>query len=186
MKDEIVRIAGLTGSLRKGSYNMAALKAAGELLPAGAELRILDPSPLPFLNEDVEAAGVPAVVLAFKEELAAADALLISTPEYNYSIPPVLKNALDWASRGELLPLEGKPLAIMSASPGMLGGVRAQFQLRQMCAALDLRPLNRPEVMIGGAHKKFDQEGRLVDELTAKFIGKLLAALVDTVRDCRR
>jgi chromate reductase len=174
-----IKILGFTGSLRKGSYNMAALRAAKELLPESAVMEITDLSAIPFLNEDEEKKGVPESVAAFKQRIKDADALLISTPEYNFSIPPVLKNALDWASRGDDAPVHGKPLAIMSASPGMLGGARVQYQLRQMCVSLDLRVLNKPEVFIGGAQEKFDENGALTDGRTRQAISRLLAALVD-------
>jgi chromate reductase len=178
---KIIKILGMTGSLRRGSYNMAALRAAKELLSEGAQMEIVDLSAIPFLNEDDED-NIPAAVAAFKQSIKDADALLISTPEYNFSIPPVLKNALDWASRGGDEPVRGKPLAIMSASPGMLGGARVQYQLRQMCVALDMKVINKPEVFIGNAHEKFDENGNLNDERTRQAIGKLLSAFVDFVR----
>ncbi len=179
---ETVKILGMTGSLRRGSYNMAALKAAQKLLPEGARMEIADLSAIPFFNEDEEAKGIPAAAEEFRRSVKEADALLISTPEYNYSIPPVLKNALDWASRGDDAPTRDKPLAIMSASPGMLGGARVQYQLRQMCVALDARVLNKPEVFISGAHQKFDDRGNLTDERTRRAISKLLLALMDFAR----
>lgn len=178
----MIKIIGFTGSLRHGSYNKAALRAAGEMMPEGAELEIVDLADLPFLNEDVEAVGIPGSVEAFKQKLSGADGVLISTPEYNYSIPPVLKNALDWASRGKESPLYGKPLAIMSASPSMLGGARAQYHLRQVCVSLNLIPLNKPEVMIARANTKFSEEGVLEDERTRQVIKELLTALVLYIR----
>ena len=181
----MIKILGFTGSLRRGSYNMAALRAARELLPEDAALEIADLSPIPFFNEDVEAEGMPGAVLDFRQKIADADALLISTPEYNFSIPPVLKNALDWASRGADTPLPGKPLAIMSASPGMLGGARVQYHLRQVLVGLDLKVLNKPEVFIARANRKFDEAGVLTDERTQKAITRLLAALVESVRELR-
>ena len=180
--EKVINIVGFTGSLRRNSYNKAALNAAKELLPAGANLEILDLASIPFFNEDVEAEGIPEVVAQFKSKLAAADAILISTPEYNYSIPPVLKNALDWASRGGEFPLNGKPLAIMSASPSLFGGARVQYHLRQVCVVLNLMPLNKPEVFIMSAHTKFDASGKLTDEYTRGAITKLLQALVDKTR----
>jgi chromate reductase len=176
-----VKILAFTGSLRRNSFNKAALRAAASLLPVGASLEIVDLAPLPFFNEDLEAEGIPAVVADFKAKIAAADTLLISTPEYNYSIPPVLKNALDWASRGNDSPLNGKPLAMMSASPGMFGGARAQYHLRQVCVILNLLVLNKPEVFIMSAHTKFDQAGNLTDDFTRKAITNLLEALVEKV-----
>lgn len=176
MKEKLI-IIGFTGSLRRNSYNKAALFAAKEMLPEGVELEILDISNLPFFNEDVEAQGVPQSVVEFKNKLSAADAVLISAPEYNYSIPPVLKNALDWASRGPDLPLYGKPLAIMSASLGMFGGARAQYHLRQVCVVLNLLPLNTPEVFIINASTKFDEDGKLTDEYYRASISELVQAL---------
>jgi chromate reductase len=180
MTDKI-KIVGFTGSLRRHSFNEAALRAAQLLLPENAELNNISLADLPFFNEDVEAEGMPAAVAKFREQLAAADAVLISTPEYNYSIPPALKNALDWASRGDNPPLYGKPAAIMSVSAGMLGGARVQYHLRQVCVSLNLFPLNQPEVFIAAAHTKFDASGNLVDEQAKKLIAKLLAALVAKV-----
>jgi len=180
--EKAIKIIGLTGSLRRDSYNKAALKAAQKLIPENVTLEILDLAEIPFFNEDVEAQGLPPAVAEFKSKLAEADALLISTPEYNFSIPPVLKNALDWASRGTELPLYGKPLGIMSASPGMLGGARVQYHLRQVCVSLNLIPLNKPEVFIAGANSKFDGAGNLTDERTQSAISKLLSALVEAVR----
>lgn len=181
--EKAINIVGFTGSLRRNSYNKAALNAAKELLPAGVNLEIVDLSPIPFFNEDLEAEGVPEVVVQFKQKLAEADAILISTPEYNYSIPPVLKNALDWASRGKELPLSGKPLAIMSASISLFGGARVQYHLRQVCVVLNLLPLNKPEVFMMSAHTKFDASGKLTDEYTRNAIAKLLQALADKTRE---
>ena len=180
--DKTVNIIGFTGSLRLHSYNKAALNAAKELLPQGATLEIVDISDIPFFNEDVEAEGMPEAVVNFKRKLATADAVLISTPEYNYSIPPVLKNALDWASRGTDLPLSGKPLGIMSASPSIFGGSRVQYHLRQVCVRVNLLPLNQPEVFIMKADGKFDKDGKLINETTEKAISNLLKALVDETR----
>lgn len=177
-----IKIVGFTGSLRRNSYNKSALQAAQALVPENTVLEIVELKHIPFFNEDVEVEGVPQAVAEFKAKLSEADAILIATPEYNYSIPPVLKNALDWASRGENLPLDGKPLAIMSASPSRFGGIRSQYHLRQVCVGLNLQPLNKPEVFIINADKKFDAEGNLTDEYTQKAIKKLLSALVeDTV-----
>lgn len=184
--DKSLSIIGFTGSLRRNSYNKAALRAASELLPEGASLDIVDLAQIPFFNEDLEAEGIPQVVVDFKKKIASADAILIATPEYNYSIPPVLKNALDWASRGADKPLSGKPLAIMSASTGMFGGMRAQYHLRQVCVVLNLLPLNRPEVFIMSAGTKFDTEGKLIDEYSRTAISHLLQALVDQLHEVRR
>lgn len=183
--NEKINIIGFTGSLRLHSYNKAALRAAKELLPENSILDIVDISDIPFFNEDIEAQGIPEAVVNFKKKLATADAVLISTPEYNYSIPPVLKNALDWASRGTDSPLSGKPLAIMSASPSIFGGSRVQYHLRQVCVRVNLLPLNQPEVFIMKADGKFDNEGKLINETTRNSISKLLQALVDEARVMR-
>jgi len=180
--NKTINIIGFTGSLRRNSFNMASLRAAKELLTENASLEIVDLSPVPFFNEDLESEGIPQTVVDFKRKLAAADAILIATPEYNYSIPPVLKNALDWASRGTDLPLSGKPLAIMSASPGIFGGARVQYHLRQVCVVLNLLPLNKPEVFIMNANTKFDQDGKLIDEYSRNSISQLLQALADKTR----
>lgn len=184
--DGKINIIGFTGSLRRNSYNRAALQAAKELLPEGVNLEIEDLSSIPFFNEDLEAEGIPQVVVDFKQKIANADAILIATPEYNYSIPPVLKNALDWASRGKDAPVNGKPLAIMSASPSMLGGARVQYHLRQVCVGLNLMVVNKPEVFITYANKKFNEEGILIDEYTKGAVSRLVNALVDKVKDLNK
>src|SRR5215212_5039269 len=153
-----MNVIGISGSLRKGSFNTAALRAAQGLAPEGMTLE-------------------PAERL--RAQIAAADAVLLVTPEYNYSISGVLKNAIDWASRPPNQPFEAKPVAIMGASPGLFGSVRAQYHLRQMLIFLNAMPLNRPEVMIGQAQNKFDADGNLTDEPTREFIRKLLVALRD-------
>lgn len=176
------KILGISGSLRKGSYNTAALRAAQELAPEGVEIEIADISQIPPFNQDLES-DVPAAVTALKSKIKAADAILFVTPEYNFSIPGVLKNAIDWCSRpyGDSA-FEGKPAAILGASPGMLGSARAQYHLRQVLVFLDMHVLNRPEVMIAGAAQKFDATGRLTDEKTREFVGALVQALVDWTR----
>lgn len=173
-----VRILGISGSLRKGSFNTALLHAAAELLPADTSLEFsADIGGLPHYNEDVRAAGVPAEVSAFRAQIAAADAVLIVSPEYNYSIPGVLKNAIDWASRPPDVPFTDKPLAIMGASPGMLGSARMQYHLRQVAVFLNMHLVNRPEVFVAKAQDKFDAQGKLIDEGTRKVVGELLLAL---------
>ena len=181
-----IHVLGFSGSLRKGSYNAALLRAASELLPEAMALEIFDLSPLPLYNADVETAGVPEVVKDFKSRIKAADALLIATPEYNYSIPGVLKNAIDWASRPPKdSPLNGKPLGIMGASGGTGGTIRAQMHLRQVCVFTNMLPLNRPEVLVTKAAEKFDAEGRLTDEATRKHVRALLEALRDWTHKLR-
>lgn len=173
---------GFAGSLRKRSYNRALLHAAVELMPKDAKLEIFDIEGIPLFNQDLEE-EMPAKVKKFKEKIRSADALLIVTPEYNYSFPGVLKNAIDWASRppGDNS-FEGKPVAIMSASTGTLGGARAQYQLRQVLVTLNMHPINRPEVMVPLAGEKFDGEGRLIDERTREKVRELLENLVEWTR----
>jgi len=173
-----IKILGFVGSLRKGSYNKALMRAAVELAPPDAEIEVFDIAGIPPFNQDLENAP-PQIVKDFKAKIKAADALLIATPEYNYSIPGVLKNALDSASRPRTdMALEGKPVAIMSASTGRLGGARAQYHLRQSFIFLNMHPLNRPEVMLSQADKNVDANGNLTNEDTRKLIRQLLEELV--------
>jgi chromate reductase, NAD(P)H dehydrogenase (quinone) len=173
-----ISVLGFAGSLRKKSYNRALLAAAKELQPKDMSLEIFELDNIPPFNQDLELTP-PDPVKLFKSKIKAADAILIVTAEYNYSIPGVLKNAIDWGSRpfGDNS-FEGKPVAIMSASIGMLGGARAQYQLRQTFVFLDMHPLNRPEVFVTFAPQKFDENGRLKDDTARKIIGDLLDALV--------
>ena len=174
-----VTILGFAGSLRKNSYNKALLHAAMGLLPKDVKLEIFDLEGIPPFNQDLET-RMPKIVKEFKAKIKTADAILIATPEYNYSMPGVLKNAIDWASRpyGDNA-FEGKPVAIMSASPGMLGGARAQYHLRQVLVSLNMHPLNRPEVLVSSADEKIDDKGRVTDEKTKEKIRELLGNLVD-------
>ena len=176
---ETVKVLGISGSLRQGSYNSAALRAAQELLPEGMALEIANIRDFPLYDEDVRQQGFPPPVEEFRGRIKEADALLIATPEYNYSVPGLLKNAIDWASRPPDQPFEAKPIAIFGASPSMLGTARAQYHLRQCFIFLNGLILNRPEVMIASAHQKFDQDGRLTDEQTKKFLVNLLVGLRD-------
>ena len=181
-----ITVLGFAGSLRKASYNRAALRAAVQLAPPGVRIETFDLAPIPIYNEDVRAQGFPQPAQEFRDRIRAADALLIVTPEYNYSIPGVLKNAIDWASRPPEQPFEGKPIAIMGASPGVLGTARAQYHLRQCFVFLNALLVNRPEVMIGNAASRFDAEGRLTDEATRKIVASLLESLRDWTLRLRR
>jgi chromate reductase len=169
---------GISGSLRKHSFNRFLLQAAQQLLPEGVEMKIADIGGLPLFNQDQER-ELPVVVTELKSAIRAADAIVLATPEYNYSTSGVLKNAIDWASRpyGESA-WKGKPVAVMGATVGMLGTGRAQYHLRQMFVFLDMYPLNQPEVMIAGAPERFDAEGHLHHEPTRELIRKQMAALV--------
>ena len=177
-----IGVFAFCGSLRKGSFNRMALRAAEELAPAGMTFDNADIAQIPAYNEDVREQGYPPPVRDMRERIRAADAILFVTPEYNFSIPGVLKNAIDWASRPPDQPFNGKPVAIMGASPSMLGSARAQYHLRQCCVFLNMFPINQPEVFIAGADKKFDSAGRLTDETTRKLVTKLLEALADWTR----
>lgn len=180
-----VKILGIAGSLRKGSYNRAALRAAQQLVPNDARMEVFDLDGIPPYNQDEEE-HPPERVALFKSRIRAADAILFVTPEYNYSIPGVLKNAIDWASRpyGDNA-WDGKPVAVMGASIGTLGTARAQYHLRQSFVFLNMYPINRPEVMISNAMKRFDDQGNLTDQDTQKYIRKLLDNLVAWTRKLR-
>jgi chromate reductase len=177
-----LEILGIVGSLRKDSYNRFALKAAQELVPEGAVLNLIELHDIPVFNQDNEMAP-PASVLEFKRRILIADAILFSTPEYNYSLSGGLKNAIDWASRpyGESAWLR-KPAALMGASVDNLGTARAQYHLRQILIGQDMPVVNQPEVMIGSAAQRFDENGRLNDEPTRLLIRGLLFSLVQLAR----
>lgn len=179
---ETLKILGIAGSLRKDSYNKLVLKAAQALAPEGTEIEIFDIAGIPAFNQDEEH-NPPTKVAEFKKRIQAADAILFVTPEYNYSVPGVLKNAIDWASRpyGESA-WNGKPVAVMGASIGTMGSGRAQYHLRQMFVFLNMYPVNQPEVMIANASQKFDNEGDLSDEVAASLITQLLMNLRDWTR----
>lgn len=175
-----VKLFGIAGSLREGSFNRAALEAARDLLPQKATLEIFERlGDIPLFNQDHEN-NPPDSVVDLKDKITSADAIVFATPEYNYSIPGVLKNAIDWASRpyGDSA-WEGKPVGIMSASGGMLGGSRAQYHLRQTFVFLNMHPLNHPEVIISHANEKIDEKtGTISDSHTKKKIAELMEALV--------
>ncbi len=174
---DVINILGFAGSLRKGSYNRALLREAVSLTPKDVKLEIFELEGIPPFNQDFELSP-PDRVKDFKNKISSSDAILIVTPEHNYSVPGVLKNAIDWASRpyGDNS-FEGKPVAVMSASTGMLGGARAQYHLRQSFVFLNMHPVNRPEVFVTSASQKFDDQGRLTDAKTREFVQKLLETL---------
>ena len=172
-----MKVLGISGSLRKGSYNSMALRAAQKLAPAGMTIEIADIGAIPLYNDDVRAAGEPQAVQDLKARVRAADALLLVSPEYNFSVPGVLKNTLDWMSRPPEPPFEGKVVAIMGASGGPLGTARGQYDLRKILVYMNTFTVNKPEVFIGAAQTKFNTQGDLTDETTAKFISDLLVSL---------
>jgi chromate reductase len=176
---KVLTILGFAGSLRKASYNKALLHAAVELAPKELKIEVFDLDGIPPFNQDLER-DLPEKVKEFKAKIRAADAILIVTPEYNYSIPGVLKNAIDWASRP--YPdnsFDGKPVAVMGASTGMLGTARAQYHLRQCFVFLNMYPVNKPEIMVTFAPQKFDENGRLTDKNTGEHVLDLLRSLVN-------
>jgi chromate reductase, NAD(P)H dehydrogenase (quinone) len=170
-------ILGMSGSLRKASYNSAALRAAQELAPRSTMITLADICAIPVYNDDVRVQGMPQSVTTLVEQITTADAVLISTPEYNYTIPGVLKNAIDWVSKAPDQPFRHKPVAVMGASMGAIGTARAQYDLRKVFVFLDAHVLNQPEIMIAAAHTKFDDGGHLTDDTTRTLIGKQIVAL---------
>jgi chromate reductase len=175
-----VTLLGISGSTRKASMNRALLVALGELLPEGTVFSIYDSvEQLPIFNSDLQD---PTNVMALKSAIAAADGVVFSVPEYNYSIPGGLKNALDWVSRPPATsPLRGKPVGLVGAATGMGGTIRAQTHMRQMLVYSDSPVLAQPEVLIPRAHERFS-EGKLVDESTRQLVGRFASAMVAHVR----
>ncbi len=170
---EEIKVLGVCGSLRKASLSMAALRACKELAPAGMSISMASIGEIPMYNQDIFDAGIPQPAKRFYDEVAAADGVLIATPEYNFSLPPVLKNAIDWVSKMPNQPFNNKPIAVFSASQGPLGGARVQYDLRKILVQLWGLVLPRPEVFIGAAQTKFDAQGKLTDEATRKFLIEL-------------
>lgn len=177
-----LHIAGVPGSLRRNAYSLGLLKAAVELAPPDVEVEVLDISGFPIFNQDDEASP-PANVAGFKEKIRAADAVLFSINEHNYTLSAAEKNAIDWASRPYASSAWlGKPAGLMSASVGAMGGVRAQLDLRHSMVFLNMFPINRPEVIVPFAAQKFDETGRLTDETSRKFVAQHVAELVRHTR----
>lgn len=179
-------IVGLCGSLRSASLNRMAMRLAGDLMPEGMQFDVAEIREIPFFDGDVLAKGMPAAVTALRERIRKADAVLIVTPEYNFSIPGVLKNALDWISRGDDQPFAFKPVAIITASPGPVGGARVQYDLRKVMLFMNAQVLAKPEVFIGGAAGKFDPDGQCTDEMTRKFVSDQMLALQKWIAAVRR
>jgi len=180
-----MRILGISGSLRSGSFNSSALRTCAELLPVDVEFRTFGRlAQIPLFNEDVRQHDFPDSVEELRREIAEADAVIIATPEYNYSVPGVLKNAIDWASCRPPQPFNEKLVGIIGASRGILGTARAQYHLRQTFVYLNATVLNRPEVFIMTAHEKFDQDGRLTDEPTREILKSFLVQLLDRAKTC--
>jgi chromate reductase len=173
-----IRILGFAGSLRRASYNRGLIRAAADLAPVGTTVEVFDLADLPLYNQDIEDAGEPPSVVAFKGAIARADALLVATPEYNHGVPGVLKNAIDWASRPvRTSPLRDKSVAIMGASPGLGATARAQAQLRDAFVFTGACVMPLPEVLISHAGEHFDQDGNLTDPALRTSLVGLLEAL---------
>ncbi|MBN1321712.1 MAG: NAD(P)H-dependent oxidoreductase [Thermoleophilia bacterium] len=183
MSDKTVHILGIPGSLRAGSYNLGLLRAAAELIPVEASLEIVSLAGIPPYNADVQSQGDPEPVVELKRRVEGAGALLIATPEYNYSIPGVLKNAIDWVSRPpKTTPLRKKPVGIMGASGGESGTMRGQLAIRQVFVFLDSYVMGQPELRVTNAGQRFDAEGRLIDEELRERLRVYLTALIEWTR----
>ncbi|HEV7622204.1 MAG TPA: NAD(P)H-dependent oxidoreductase, partial [Flavisolibacter sp.] len=184
-----IHLAGISGSLRKGSFNTMLLNNTLNFLPAGVTMDTLPINDIPLYNADLDlptAKERPAVVTKFRNDLAKADGIVFVSPEYNYSIPGGLKNAIDWASRGEDSPLLKKPVAVMGATPGLWGTIRMQFAFHAVFQFLDMKPVYKPEVLIAQANKKFDDKGILSDQVAIDLIRKKLEALKDLIIHYRK
>jgi chromate reductase len=176
-----MRIIGISGSLRKASYNTALLRALISLQPQGMEIEPIRLNGIPVYDgDDEKATGKPAAILDLDKKIRASDGVIIVTPEYNFSIPGGLKNAIDWLSRGTS-PLKGKRIGIMGASDGPIGTARSQYHLRQTLQSQEAIVMPRPEIFVSTAHEKFDEQGNLTDEATLKRLGKCLKAFAEWV-----
>ena len=179
------QLVGLSGSLRKGSYNTMLLKAASQLLPLNVSMEIISIEDIPLYNADLDLPSAkrrPEPVEQFRKMLTDADGILISSPEYNYSIPGGLKNAIDWASRGEDSPLLRKPVAVIGATTGLWGTTRMQVAFHNVFLFLDMKPVYKPEVLVAQAEKKFDKNGNLIDEMAKKLLKQKLEALKEMIQ----
>jgi chromate reductase len=184
MSEPTVKLVAFCGSLRKGSFNRMALQAFIERVPQGTSVETIEIGDWPLYNADVQAQGFPAPVQAAQQKILAADGVVFASPEYNYSVSGVLKNAIDWLSRMTPQPFAAKPMAVFGASGGPLGTARAQYHLRQMMVFLDGRFVNKPEVMIGAAQTKF-ADGKFTDEVGSKLLTDLGASLALAIRQAK-
>ncbi len=179
------KILAISGSLRKGSFNTASLRVAQEMAPSGVTIEIAGISDIPIYNDDVRAAGYPQEVQRLRKQIAEADAVLFAIPEYNYAVASPLKNAFDWLSRPPDQPMNNKAVALMSASGGPLGGVRGQYAMRHMLVSTNSFCVNVPQVVIGGAAQKFDENGKFNDQMGRDLIKQLLESLVKLAKQLR-
>jgi len=181
---DYIQLVGMSGSLRKGSYNTMLLKAALKLLPADVSMEIISIADIPLYNADLDLPAAkqrPEAVEHFRKMLTDADGILISSPEYNYSIPGGLKNAIDWASRGEDSPLLHKPIAVVGATTSLWGTARMQVAFHNVFLFLDMKPVYKPEVLVAQTEKKFDKNGNLIDEMAKKLLKQKLEALKEMI-----
>jgi len=179
------QLVGISGSLRKGSFNTMLLKAASQVLPFNVSMEIISIEDIPLYNADLDLPSAkqrPQPVEHFRKMLTDADGILISSPEYNYSIPGGLKNAIDWASRGEDSPLLRKPVAVIGATTGLWGTTRMQLAFHNVFLFLDMKPVYKPEVLVAQAEKKFDKNGNLIDEVAKKILKQKLEALKEMIQ----
>jgi chromate reductase len=179
------QLVGISGSLRKGSFNTMLLKAASQVLPFNVSMEIISIEDIPLYNADLDLPSAkqrPQQVEHFRKMLTDADGILISSPEYNYSIPGGLKNAIDWASRGEDSPLLRKPVAVIGATTGLWGTTRMQLAFHNVFLFLDMKPVYKPEVLVAQAEKKFDKNGNLIDEVAKKILKQKLEALKEMIQ----
>ena len=179
------QLVGISGSLRKGSFNTMLLKAASQVLPFNVSMEIISIEDIPLYNADLDLPSAkqrPQQVEHFRKMLTDADGILISSPEYNYSIPGGLKNAIDWASRGEDSPLLRKPVAVIGATTGLWGTTRMQLAFHNVFLFLDMKPVYKPEVLVAQAEKKFDKTGNLIDEMAKKLLKQKLEALKEMIQ----
>lgn len=179
-------IIGLCGSLRAKSFNLAALKTAGEVMPAGMTLTMATFDDMPIYNQDIQDKGWPASVERVRAQIAAADGVIMASPEYNWSVGAPLKNVIDWLSRLKDQPFQNKPVAMISCTGGPVGGVRGQIDLRRILAVLGGQVLVKPEVFIGSSASKFSPDGKLTDEVTRKFLTDQMLALGDLIERTKR
>jgi chromate reductase len=182
----LLNIVGLCGSLRAASYNRMLMRLAESLMPASMKLQAAEWRDVPVFDADALAKGFPPSVSALRDQVRNADGILIVTPEYNFSIPGGLKNVIDWLSRGEDQPFAGKPVAILTASPGPVGGARVQYDLRKVMLFVNAMTLVKPEVFVGSAAGKFNAEGVCTDEATRKFVGAQMAAFESWIGAVKR
>ena len=179
------KILAISGSLRKGSYNTAALRVAQEVAPAGVTIEIADISDIPMYNDDIRNEGYPASATRLRKQIAAADAIMFAIPEYNYAVSAPLKNAFDWVSRPPDQPMNMKAVALISASGGPLGGVRGQYAMRHMLISTNSFCVNVPQVVIGSAQTKFDENGKFNDQMGRDLIKQLVESLVKLAKQLR-